>query len=353
MRAFVPLPSGLSATDWARRHSLDEVPDASPYGLHKLADYGVEVSFGEPDLGPRIARLAQAGRNRLGGLEFFECFAQASARASANTDVVIAPDERTSVPASLLRTKKGAPVVTGIGWLVSRDFSRTQTMFADRALPRAAAIWVHGERLRSVIADEWRLPQSLVHYIPFGIDTDFYAVQPQPHSPDPVVVSAGEDRDRDHQLLIDAVAKLKPKHPTVSLELATGMPVDMPAGLGRLHRERLYGRMRDLYRRAAVVAIAVKPTVRGSGMTVALEAMASGRPVVMTANPDIATYVEHGVTGLLVPPNDMDAFAAAIGELLSEPERAIEMGNAAAVWVRERFTTDLMAQQLADLAKRA
>ena len=40
MRAYVPLPTGLSARDWARRHSLDEVPDASPYGLHRLADYG-------------------------------------------------------------------------------------------------------------------------------------------------------------------------------------------------------------------------------------------------------------------------------------------------------------------------
>ena len=226
-------------------------------------------------------------------------------------------------------------------------------MIADRALPRAAAIWVHGEQLRSVIADEWRVPLSLVHYIPFGIDTDFYAVQPQPESPGSVLVSAGEDRDRDHQLLIDAVAKVKSKHPTVSLELATGLQVNMPAGLGTLHRERLYGRMRDLYRRAAVVPIAVKPSVRGSGLTVALEAMASGRPVVMTANSDIATYVEHGVTGLLVPPNDTDAFAAAIGELLSDPERAIEMGNAAAVRVRERFTSTLVARELAEIAKRA
>jgi len=78
--------------------------------------------------------------------------------------------------------------------------------------------------------------------------------------------------------------------------------------------------------------------------------MASGRPVVATANPALAEFVENGVTGILVPPGDVDAMAKAIADLLADPDRAAEMGRAAAKEVRKKFTTDLMARALADLA---
>ena len=43
--------------------------------------------------------------------------------------------------------------------------------------------------------------------------------------------------------------------------------------------------------------------------------------------------VEHGVRGLLVDPEDPDAMAAGIAELLADPERARAMGEAARRWV--------------------
>jgi glycosyltransferase involved in cell wall biosynthesis len=58
------------------------------------------------------------------------------------------------------------------------------------------------------------------------------------------------------------------------------------------------------------------------------------------------TYVDHGRTGLLVPPDDPAAMADAIGALLSDPERAAEMGEAGRKEVEARFTSAHMAREL-------
>jgi glycosyltransferase involved in cell wall biosynthesis len=114
-----------------------------------------------------------------------------------------------------------------------------------------------------------------------------------------------------------------------------------------LYTERMDGRMRGLYARSSVVAVALRPTPTGSGLTVVLEAMASGRPVVVTDNPGVSDYVEHGVTGLLVPPDDPAAFAGALRALLLDQDRCREMGRLAAERARERFTSAQMSAELA------
>ncbi|MCV7334461.1 glycosyltransferase family 4 protein [Mycolicibacterium senegalense] len=351
MRAYIPLPHGLSATTWAERHHRGEVPDASPYGLHKLADHGVDVTFGEVAPGRIVERVAASVRYRTSGLELVEGLL--TARVRRHADVVVAYDERTGVPAAL-RAARHRPTVLGIGWLTNRVAApRLHAALAHRALLRAASVFTQCEPVLPILHQEWGVPRSRLHYVPVGIDTDFYAVQPDPEPGSVVVASAGEDRYRDHALLVAAVSRLRTSHPGIHLELATGLPVHLPEELGTLYRGRLDGKMRELYRRSSVVAVALKPTVSGSGLTVALEAMASGRPLVMTDNPGVDAYVEHGVTGLLVPPGDVDAFAAAIGQLLSDPARRAEMGAAAAIRARERFTSSVMAAHLAALARAA
>ncbi|WP_319445961.1 MULTISPECIES: glycosyltransferase family 4 protein [unclassified Mycobacterium] len=309
------------------------------------------MTFGETEFGRAAERVASAVRHRTSGVELLEGLAESGARRSRCTDVVLAYDERTGIPASLLRTPRHAPVVLGVGWLTAKAAAPpVHAVLAARALGRAAAVWTQCAPVLSTLGREWGVPQSRLHFVPVGIDTDFYGLQPEPRSPN-VVVSAGEDRYRDHALLVSAVASLRGRHPDIGFELATALTVDVPAELGVVHRGRLDGKMRDLYRNASVVAIALKPTLSGSGLTVALEAMSSGRPVVMTDNPGISDYVEHGVTGLLVPPNDVEAFAGAIGELLADPQRRAEMGAAGAIRVRERFTSGVMASDLAALMK--
>lgn len=61
---------------------------------------------------------------------------------------------------------------------------------------------------------------------------------------------------------------------------------------------------------------------------VAVEAMAHARPVVASNVGGLAGIVLPDETGLLVPPNDADALAAALGQLLDQRDHAREMGRA-------------------------
>lgn len=68
-----------------------------------------------------------------------------------------------------------------------------------------------------------------------------------------------------------------------------------------------------------------------------VEAMAAGRPVVATSVGGVPDAVTDGETGLLVPPDDAPAFAAAIETLLRDPALGLRMGAAGRVRARERY----------------
>ncbi len=57
-----------------------------------------------------------------------------------------------------------------------------------------------------------------------------------------------------------------------------------------------------------------------------LEAMASGKPTIATTLPGVRTVVDNGLTGLLVPPSDVESLAEAMITILS-PRLAEEMGR--------------------------
>ncbi|MGZ4390228.1 MAG: glycosyltransferase, partial [Gaiellaceae bacterium] len=80
----------------------------------------------------------------------------------------------------------------------------------------------------------------------------------------------------------------------------------------------------------------------GFGM-VALEAMERGRAVVASSVGGLPELVAEGDTGLLVPPEDPVALAAAILELACDPERARAMGTAGRRRTLERFDEESAA----------
>jgi glycosyltransferase involved in cell wall biosynthesis len=76
-------------------------------------------------------------------------------------------------------------------------------------------------------------------------------------------------------------------------------------------------------------SIAVVPSVCHEALGfVAVEASITGCPVVASDVGGLPEVVEHGANGLLVPPGDPDALAAALDDLLADPERRKVMGEA-------------------------
>jgi glycosyltransferase involved in cell wall biosynthesis len=76
-----------------------------------------------------------------------------------------------------------------------------------------------------------------------------------------------------------------------------------------------------------------------------LDAMAAERPIVATRAGGIPEVVVHGETGLLVPPRDGPALAAAILEMLRDPTRRQRFAAAGLARVRERFNVDRMVDE--------
>ena len=83
-----------------------------------------------------------------------------------------------------------------------------------------------------------------------------------------------------------------------------------------------------------------------------LEAMACETAVVRPRVGGIPEVVADGETGVLVPPGDAGALAAAIDALLAEPERAAELGVAGRRRVLERFGWRSVAERTAALYER-
>jgi glycosyltransferase involved in cell wall biosynthesis len=80
---------------------------------------------------------------------------------------------------------------------------------------------------------------------------------------------------------------------------------------------------------------------------VLLEAMALGRPVVATRVGGVAEAVEAGETGLLVPLGDEAAFAAALLQLVADPEFSSRLGEKGRQRHHERFGIDRMVEEYA------
>ncbi|HUA23865.1 MAG TPA: glycosyltransferase family 4 protein [Steroidobacteraceae bacterium] len=89
------------------------------------------------------------------------------------------------------------------------------------------------------------------------------------------------------------------------------------------------------------------------GMPMALlEAMSFGLPVIATPVGGVPEILTHGHDGLLVPPGDIAALAAAIARLTSDPELRQRLGRAARDTVGKRFSLDSAVERLLGIYRR-
>jgi glycosyltransferase involved in cell wall biosynthesis len=154
------------------------------------------------------------------------------------------------------------------------------------------------------------------------------------------------------RFLIEAAAMLKPRFPDLKVVVA-GDGFERP-DLIRLAES--LGIARDVtflgwvansdlppYYRAAAVSV-IPSLEEGFGIPAA-EAMGCQTPVVASDAGGLPEVVEHGVTGLVVPRGDSKALADAIGALLADPVRRLQMGRAGRARALRLFDWDRTAEQ--------
>jgi glycosyltransferase involved in cell wall biosynthesis len=147
-------------------------------------------------------------------------------------------------------------------------------------------------------------------------------------------------------VLLRAFERARAELPELTLELAGDGPLAAELAAAAPEGVTLLGRVDPVGPVLERAAAVVMPS-RGEGFgMVALEAMERGRAVVASAVGGLPELVVPGETGLLVPPEDEDALAAAILELARDLPRARALGAAGRRRMLERFGEERAADEV-------
>ncbi|WP_242889296.1 glycosyltransferase family 4 protein [Actinomadura litoris] len=237
------------------------------------------------------------------------------------------------------------------------EFYRLTRELETRRMVEAGAVVTLGEAMRAEIASRG-VPAEKIFTVPNGVDEAF--LQPLPDAAD-LRVSLGIPADapvvgltssfygyEGIDTLIDAAALLRERGTPVTLLLVGDGPERgalerRAAGhgvhavfTGRVPMDavRRHHAVLDVFavpRRADRVCQLVTPLKP-------IEAMAGGIPVIASDVKALREIVEPGVTGTLTVPEDPEAWAISLEELIYAPERRRKIGQSAREWVRAERT---------------
>jgi len=170
----------------------------------------------------------------------------------------------------------------------------------------------------------------------------------------PLILSVGRlAEQKGYPDLLAAVARLRSTHPAAMLLIA-GEGRLRPALEAQIVEQRLAGHVRllgmrrDVPRLLSAADLFVSSSHWEGLPNAVLEAMAAGLPIVATSVSDTPRVVVDG-SGLLVPPKNPDALAAAIDTLLNNPTRMRVMGAAARKHVAHHHNPKTWLNELLNL----
>ena len=249
----------------------------------------------------------------------------------------------------------GVPVRIGSRRELNPDKTPGQIRLQRQAYRCATKVVANSTAARAILEQEG-LPSSSIAVIPNGIDASAFGARPLDAAPHQrrIITVANLRREKSHETLIGAAALLAADFPDVQFQIVGDGP--RRAELEALVRDsRLEGRVHFLGHREDVARLLseadlfVLPSRSEAFPNGAIEAMAAGLPVVASAVGGLLDLIEPGRTGMLVPPENVEALAAMLRELLSIPALARELGDAGQAQVRQRYSFERMVGSFEEL----
>lgn len=235
------------------------------------------------------------------------------------------------------------------GWKANYAIDRWAGRFVDRYIAVS-------EANKRYLVDEKKLPADKITVILNGCDIAGFDAVPVTvngvktragfaENDSVLVVAARLEPQKGHSVLLRAMASLKAEFSTLRLvmlgdgSLRSQLESEVRE-LGLQDSVRMPGHSPDVRKWIKVADVCVLPSFAEGLPLFAIECLAMQRPMVATAVDGTPEIVVDGKTGLTIPPGDITALAGAIGALLRDPARAVQLAANGAKWVRERFTLE-------------
>jgi glycosyltransferase involved in cell wall biosynthesis len=228
-------------------------------------------------------------------------------------------------------------------------FSRPFVRFPMRAFgERLQAIVTWSSVQRNYAIEKLGFPSEKLYLVKHYADQVFWST-PNADAETDMICAAGAEM-RDYPTLIEAL-----RGTDLRCHIATDHVRISRVGLGsHVSAERFaegagenvtIGRkplpeLRDLYARSRFVVVPLCPSDTDNGVTVILEAMSMGKPIICSRTKGQVDVIQDGVTGIFVPVGDPVALRHAMLELWNDPERARKMGRAARAYVEKHHALE-------------
>lgn len=202
-----------------------------------------------------------------------------------------------------------------------------------------------------------------IHRIYHGVDLRRFRLLPSRAQHPPVILAVGRLVEKKGlSYLVEACAVLRDRGAPFRCQMVGGGPLEdqLRAQIAALGLEgtvdllsaRTQEELVDIYRQATLLAlpcVVLENGDRDGIPNVLVEAMSMGLPVVSTRISGVPELVDHGHNGLLVPPRDAPALAAALADLLADSAQRRRLGAEAHRTVTERFDLAQNAARLEEL----
>ncbi|MBN1549968.1 glycosyltransferase family 4 protein [bacterium] len=209
-------------------------------------------------------------------------------------------------------------------------------------IKRARAILVYNSLIQSIISPM----NSSVHIIPGGINPEQFPQQPfKDKKPFRIgMVGRINDYNKGYGVLREAFVKLLEKNYDVELWLTGKAPETLPE-LPRVYYKGWFS-PETLHHFYADLDICVVPSIWQEPFgIVAVEAMASGKPVIVTRVGGLQHIIQHNITGISVPKLSADQLVEAFELLILNSDLRKRIGEAAAVKARKMYSWDTIVEK--------
>jgi glycosyltransferase involved in cell wall biosynthesis len=289
-----------------------------PYGAHHLAEHGYDVTYADSSATwverTRLGRLFMRASNRVLGGPALNVLLEPIRVLRSDLLISIFEDNlRVLAPMARLRRR---PSVLIVCWLAEdlRTIGPRERRAWRRKLTSFDKVLVYSRNQVPILQGELDLPDGFVSAIPFGV-TVRAALPDVPIEPGSVT-ALGTDRGRDFATFIEAVRDTPiPATIVTNFVIAERLTdVGSVQVIGPLAYEDYLREMQ----RAEVVVSPTQVLAYPTGQTVLLEALALGKPTIVTRSPALDDYVTDGVDTILVEAHQPAQLRNAIEQVVAD-----------------------------------